>query len=71
MPEKQVIYYDENARDQEAEIRRYSESKLHNAAIKEQERFDRITLFDKAVNALVKLFTGKTKRTAQSQQKSR
>lgn len=40
MPEKQVIYFDENARDKEAEIRRYSESKLNNAAIEEQKRLD-------------------------------
>ena len=61
MSEKKVIYFDENAPNQEEEMRRYTESKLHNAAIKEQERFDRVTLFDKAINAIAKLFRAKTK----------
>ncbi|MBR4860442.1 MAG: hypothetical protein IKV10_04030 [Alphaproteobacteria bacterium] len=61
MPEKQVIYYDEYAKDRQAEERRYSASKLHNAAIKEQERFDHETLFEKTVHAILDLLRQKTK----------
>lgn len=71
MPEKPVIYYDEKARDKEAEMRRYEASKLKYAAKKERERFDRVTLFDKAINAIINLFKSKSKRTVKAQQKER
>lgn len=71
MPEKPVIYYDEKARDKEAERRRYEASKLKYAAEKELERFNRVTWLDKAIDAIINLVKSKSKRTVQAQQKER
>lgn len=76
MPEKEVIYYDENAKDKEAEDRRYSESKLRRAEEEEAKMLEdawersvrRAEKRKKFIEAIKKIF-GKTK--TQTDQKER